>query len=59
MTIKELKNELNNYDDNAKVFLDNHGSGEEMYEIIGTFAQEIYDDYDENIIEKNIVLYEY
>lgn len=60
MKVRELINELEKYDDNLRVVLYSHGrcSTEEEDEILGCYAQEIYDK-DDNIIETVVELYEY
>ena len=60
MTVKELINELQKYDENQRVVLYSHGtcSVEEQDEILGTCQEQICDEND-NVIETVVSLYEY
>ena len=61
MTVGELIAELNKYDKNQRVLLYAHGRCPiaEQDEILGCCEEKIYDDKEENVIEKVVSLYEY
>ena len=60
MTVKELINELQKYNENQRVVLYSHGacSVEEQDEILGACQEQICDK-DDNVIETVVSLYEY
>lgn len=45
MTVKELKNELNKYDDNLRVYLDTSGVYEDYTELVGVYHDNLVNDY--------------
>lgn len=45
MTVKELKEELNKYDDNLRVYLDTNGVYENYIELVGVYHDNLVNDY--------------